>query len=204
MNKLDAVNACLRAVTLSPVTSLTSGPDATKAATKVDEVSEAIQEEGWSVNTDYCVTLALDINGKCPLPANTLVVSGKDYNDGFSRVSLRYDPSGSGVAYLWDVDNKTFIFTTTAPGGVKVDITYLYAFEDLPPTLQRYIAARAAREYQESDLGSGVADKFTSRREQEALTTLLEAEADEEDWNVLRDCPSASLIASRYNIFDGV
>jgi hypothetical protein len=202
LQKLDAVNDCLKAVTLSPVNSLTSGPDAVKAAAHVDAVSEQVQESGWSCNTNYEFTLALEVSGKVSLPANTLVVTAKDYNPGVARVSMRRDPSDD-VMRLWDVAGNTFDFGDTAPDGVVVDITYLYDFDDLPPTLQRYISARAAREYQETDLGSGAVDKFTSRKEQDALTVLLEAEAEEEDWNVLTDNAHCQLITSRYNSFYG-
>lgn len=141
------------------------------------------------------------MNGFCWLPSNTLDADASNYNPSLDRISIRVDPA-SGNKRLWDVKNLTFVFTQT--GGIKVDLIYLYDFEDLPSTLQRYIAARAAREYQEENLASGTVDKFTSRREQDCLTALISAEAEEEDWNVLTDNESVASITYRYDPFYGV
>jgi hypothetical protein len=201
MQKLDAVNGCLKAVGLSPVTSLDAGPDATKATTHVDAVSEKVQESGWSCNRDIARTFPIDVNGRCVLPAYTLSASVKDYNASVPHASVRKD--SFGIKFLWDVSNNTDNFSASAPGGVTVDIVYLFAFDDLTTILQRYIAERAAREYQESDLGSGMVDKFTSRKEQDAYVALVSAEAEEEDWNSLTDNDHCAMITGRNNDFFG-
>ena len=72
-------------------------------------------------------------------------------------------------------------------------------FADLTYTLQRYIAARAAREFQESVMSSVSLDAFTRRKEAETYAALLQDEAEREDANVLTDNKFTYKITRRKN-----
>lgn len=140
--KLDAVNMMLASVGESPVNQIpdTGVTEATIAQDILLEVNKEVQANGAWFNTEPEVPLSPDQDGYINLPSNALEVDASDRTiDVVMRGSKLYDRA-----------NRTYIFTDT----VKVDITYLLPFEDLPQTARTYIAIRAARRYQKNFLGS--------------------------------------------------
>ena len=187
-SKLDAVNQILSGIGESPVSSLDSGlPDAEFAERFLEETSLDIQESGWQCNTDTNLLLSPNVSGFIPLPADTLRVdsSGPDaYRDLVER-----------DAKLYDRDNKTFIFTRP----VTVDIIQQLGFESLPFRLRKYIAAKAARVYQERTEGSVSLDSFLRKEEEDCKAKWLDTEADGDDLNVLESSRSVQVITRRNN-----
>jgi hypothetical protein len=199
MQKLDAVNRCLRDIGVAKVTALGTGvPDASAAEDTVDEVTQEVLQTGWNCNTDVQVVLTPDVNGKIPVPANAAVVDLANYNPSYLSTALRIDPT-DGVMRLWD--RKANSWTFTQP--VKADLVYIFPFDNLTFALQRYIAARSARVFQRRQLGSQAVDKFTMQEEMEAFASLIDEEGEADNLNILTGNPHCVLITSRYNQFYG-
>lgn len=195
MQLLDAVNACLRAISQSRVNSVdTTLPDVAQAVDKIGEITELILSAGWQCNSDTKFTLALDSNSKVPVPANALSVDIKEYNPGISFASIRVDPN-DGVKRLWDNTNNTWVFSQPP----QVDVIYLLPFDNLPSHFQRYIAARSAREFAVDKVGATNVDKMMTRREEEAFANLLDVETEVEGLNILEDNLHCVQIVDRFN-----
>jgi hypothetical protein len=199
MQKLDAVNRCLKAIGVEKIAALGTGaPDATEAESVVDEITEEVLQTGWNTNTDVQVVLNPDVNGKIAPPANAAVIDLANYNANYLSTALRTDPT-DGVRRLWDRKNNSWTFT----GPVKADLVYIFPFDDLSFALQRYIAARSARVFQRRWLGSNAVDKFTVQEEEEAFAALIDEEGEADNLNILTGNPHCVLITSRYNQFYG-
>ena len=182
LTKLEAVNIVLDAIGESPVSSLTSGlPDAEAAEAKVDEVRVEILSRGWHQNMEKSVKLKRDANNNILL-SNTYLRVDTTGADKDLNVTQRVT---GGKRLLFDVVKRTFVFERDVEADVIVDIP----FDELTIELQNYIAARAARKFQESALGSASLDAFTVRAEAEAWAGLQDAEAENEDNNILRESP---------------
>ena len=137
--ELSAVNSILGSIGQSPITSLTTGnaqanPEIAFIQNLLTETNKNVQGEGWHFNKEDHVKLSPDTNGHYIIPTNYLRY---DVHEGLSdrtKDVVRKDGK------LYDNVNHTFVFT----GDHYFDITYLLAFEDVPPTIQRYIIARAS------------------------------------------------------------
>ena len=183
LTKLEAVNILLDAVGEAPVSSLSSGlPEAADAERILDRASHRVQMSGWHCNTDYGYTIAMNADGTIPVASDILRVDTYD-TDAYKNVTTRYLANDR---LLYDIDNRTHTFTK-AP---KLQVVWHLDFAKLTPTLQEYIAAEAAVEYQTSELGSVALDSMVSRRKAEAWTALIDEELENEDANPLNDAAS--------------
>jgi hypothetical protein len=194
--KLDAVNIVLGAGTgESPVSTLSSGlGDAELAERVLDEVDRDVQAIGFHCNTEFSVTLTRDsVTNTISVPANTLSVDPAEDTE-FEDLNIT---QRGGT--LYDLDNHTNVFTQ----NIQVDIVYKLDFEDLPYHIAYYIAQRAARTYQQRNLGSQVLDAAETREEQAARERMEEKEEQLDDYNVLRDSRSVALVSYRKNRYVG-
>lgn len=191
LTKLEAVNHVLDAIGEDPVSSLSSGlPDAEKAERALDRVSKEVQTTGWHCNTEKSYRLAPDASGKIFLSSTVLTIDTVGRSAIYNVVPKEHE----GKRALYNVVKQTFAFTTP----LYCDIVFFLDFESLTPALQMYIAAKAAREFQESEMGSAALDKFRVRKELEAWTQLQDAEAEAEDTNVLNDSPDLTWARKRW------
>ena len=196
LSKLEAVNIVLDAIGESPVSSLTSGlPDAEAAEAKLDEVRTEILSRGWHQNMEKEVKLRRDANNNI-LISNTYLRVDTAGDDKDKNVVQR---TTSGKRMLFDVKNRTYTFETDLVCDVIVDIP----FDELTIELQNYIASRAARKFQESALGSASLDSFTVRAEAEAWSGLQDAEAENEDNNIIRESPLVANATYRHHPYWG-
>ena len=195
MTKLGAVNLMLDAIGEQPVSSLSSGlADAETAERIFDQVNTDVQSVGWHVNRDKKYTITRDADNKMPLPSTTLTVDTTQEHKYINVV-----PRGG---FLYDVKNRSLTWTTATDNDhsyLYVDIVIEQDYAELTYSLQRYIAARAAREFQESVMSSAALDAFTRRKEAETYAVLLQDEAEREDANVLYDNDYAYKITRRRN-----
>ena len=195
MTKLEAVNLALDAIGEAPVNSLSSGlADAETAERILNQTNRDVQSIGWHCNRDRKYTLTRDSNNQFSLPAKTLTVDTVDEDKHKNLVER--------AGFLYDVKNATNTFNSANDNDwstLYVDIVMEQDFEDLTYSLQRYIAARAARELQELVLSSVALDGFTRRKESECYAVLLQDEAEREDANVLYDNDFAYKITHRRN-----
>lgn len=195
--RLEAINRCLEAIGESPVNSTSSGvPDAENASRMIDQITKEVLTAGYTVNTAFNVRLLPDQDGHIKVSANVLKVD----TAGRSRhIAVTVNRDVDGIDKLFDIKEQSFKFT----GTVYVDIVYLFDIDGLPFPIQNYIAARAARVFQESVMGSVSLDSFTSRREAEAWAQLLDYEAEQEDSNALTDSFYMREITGRNNPLSG-
>ena len=136
--ELSAVNSILGSIGQSPITSLTGNalqnPEIGFIKNLLDETNKNVQGEGWHFNKEDHVLRSPDANGNYLIPSDYLRF---DVHDGL------YDRTRDVVrknGKLYDNVEHTDVFI----GDLYFDITYLRAFTDVPPTIQRYIIARAS------------------------------------------------------------
>lgn len=193
----EAINRCLKAIGEAPVNSINSGvPDAEEASAVIDEVTQQVLMAGWSCNTAENVKLVPDLDGIIKVPASVLQVDTAG-RDKWLNVTVRTDTDG--IDKLFQVKDQTYQFTRP----VYVDMTYLFDIDGLPFPLQNYIAAKAARVFQEGTFGSVSLDSFTTRGEAEAWALLMDYEADQEDSNCLTDSAYMRVVTGRNNYLSG-
>lgn len=182
MNKLEAVNLMLAGIGEDPVNSLSSGnPDAAAAEIRLSLVRKDVLAQGWHCNTRENQKYAAGVDGRIRVAGNVL---GADA----VGMSADFDVILQG-SLLVDRTKNTEIF----PVGqvIHLDLTLDIEFDILTYKLRRYIAARAAREYQSSVMGSGTLDAFTSRDEALALQDAQAEDLAARDINLLRQNPNS-------------
>ncbi len=135
--ELDAVNQILSSVGQAPVTTLDlQNPEVAIILTTLREVNKQVQSEGWLFNQERHYVLKPDSASEEILyPTNALQI---DTNVNQHRDD--YDVVRRGNK-LYDRLNHTYKFKK----DLEVDITWFFEFEDVPPPIQNYITARAAR-----------------------------------------------------------
>lgn len=200
LSKIDAVNIILDVIGEDPVNSLTSGlPDAEKAERFLDRVSKVVQSQGWHCNTDSDWPLTPNSENKIIVASDVLSIDASG-PDKWRNVVVREDPNEAGIRLLYDVDNQTYTFTK----AIKADVTWLLDWTSLTPALQYYIAYRAAKEFQESEMGSVALDSFAVKQSAMAFFLLLENEADNEESNMLVDSAQLRRTTRRNNPLYGL
>lgn len=137
MTKLDAVNAILRRLGLTPVSALDTGGISTQAQVEryLDDTDRGTQAKGWHFNTRRGVTITRNGNNKCPVPASTYRID----TDG---TDAHHDVTVVG-GFLFDIENNTDVW------GKNLVVTYVAhtAFTDLPQTFADYVVTEAAYQY---------------------------------------------------------
>lgn len=192
MSKLEAVNTLLTAIGEAPVTSLLSpSADVAAAVTALDRRTKAILATGWSDNTDDDVTLPLDVNGNIVIPASVITADSVGTSANID-VLIRRDPTDN-ARKLWDRKNKTFVFTASP----TLRVVSLLDFDALSLALATFIAADAAVEFQSNTVGSAAMDKRLQAERANAKAALDDAEAEQDDVNILTDSPHCAWITYR-------
>jgi hypothetical protein len=178
--RLAAVNQMLRAISEAPVTDLSEvegmGLDIETATGTLDEVQRAVLLEGWIFNTEHEVALLPDPSGYIYLPHNTLrlEVSPQDDTDPVIRGGRIYDRA-----------NRTYEFS----GPIKSDLIVFLDFDDMPESARSYVAYRAARKFQSTQLGSNTLHRFNQRDENWMRSVFVQEQSEDRDNNMLFDTP---------------
>ena len=176
--ELQVVNTMLSAIGEAPVNTLEDSGmvEAAMARDLLKEVSVAVQKNGWHFNTEERLQLTPSYPvGEIHLPHNTLDVDSV-YPDKDIDVVLRGNR-------LYDRTNHSYEFD----GAVKVDLVIYLPYSDLPESAATYIKLRAARIFQERQLGTSEQSALTLRDETQAYSDLHGADIDNADLNVGRD-----------------
>ena len=173
--ELEAINTMLSTIGESPVNAVedTGNVDVVIARQILQSVSREVQARGWHFNTEINYTITPDSDGYLVLPKTVLKVDTV-YPDSSKDVVVR----GSR---LYDREKHTYVFTD----AVKVDMTILLTFDELPEVARNYVTIRASRIFQERVVGSDTLHAFNSQDEARAMVSLMEYEADTADLNVL-------------------
>ena len=173
--ELEAINTMLSTIGESPVNTVedTGNVDVVIARQILQSVSREVQARGWHFNTEINYTITPDSDGYLVLPKTVLKVDTV-YPDSSKDVVVR----GSR---LYDREKHTYVFTD----AVKVDMTILLTFDELPEVARNYVTIRASRIFQERVVGSDTLHAFNSQDEARAMVSLMEYEADTADLNIL-------------------
>lgn len=184
-SKLDAVNTMLGYVTEAPVNSIANTtalpPSAALAKGVIDEVSREVQQDGWHFNTAQDYTLEANASNKFVLPDNVLQVD---------TVDTTYDVVQRGTT-LFDRKNYTDVFTEDE---LKVNITFLLEYEELPEQARRYIALKASRMFANRLVGSREIEALIYRDEIRAKAAMEEAEGNNSDRTIFDNYDTATRI----------
>ena len=173
--ELEAINTMLSTIGESPVNAVedTGNVDVVIARQILQTVSREVQARGWHFNTEKNYTITPDSEGYLVLPHTVLKVDTV-YPDSSKDVVVR----GSR---LYDREKHAYVFTD----AVKVDMTILLTFDELPEVARNYVTIRASRIFQERVVGSDTLHAFNSQDEARAMVSLMEYEADTADLNIL-------------------
>lgn len=188
LTKLEAVNSVLAAAGEIPVNTIDS-PTTANAAIALRLVEVVHRETlaiGWDWNTEYRVTLEVDINtGTIPVPSNYL------------RVTVEESPwVKHRGAKLYDRTNQTDQFETAVDCTV---IKYL-DWDDMPEEAKTYIWTMAAIRY--STYRGTSAETLTLLRQQAfvAESALREQDADVGNYSIF-DSPDIATGLPRGNMY---
>lgn len=196
LTTLDAVNIILNSIGEAPVSSVNSGlAEAEAAEARLLEVSREVQAKGWSQNHERGILLTRNNSGQIPIPKEYLRVDTTGIHSSVD-VTVRTQNSRR---YLYNRGSSSFKFDQ----NMLCDVVLQHDYENLSIELQNYIAYRAARKFQESQMGSTSLDAFAKRNEEEAWAALLDAESEAEDSNILTDSAYMVSITGRFNPLSG-
>ena len=178
--KLDAVNIILSNIGQSPVVSLDSANPIVQMATlTLDEISRAVQAEGWVFNTEFDYPLKPNSNYEIVIPDNII------------QCDL---PVGSDISVqrrggkLYNRTDHTYNFENQCTDGtLKVDVTWIFEYEDLPEAIKNYINIRAANVFAGRAVGSGEAVRFGQQEEAFARAGAIEYETQQGDYSIFGD-----------------
>ena len=187
--KLEAVNKALQMMGEAPLNSLQGLFGlGNLAETTINSVSRKIQVEGWSFNTDYQQSLVRDST------TNHISVG-----DNVSRIVVdHFDYPDIDVVQrgkkLYDRKNNTYEFAT----NLKVDMTIILDWDDLPEHARLYIMTKTGRELQESMIGSKDLTEINLLVEQEVRSQFLEEETTLSEHNMIRGHANRSYPVKTY------
>jgi hypothetical protein len=174
-SRLQAVNIILSNIGQAPVTTLRSGNvQAEMAENLLDEITKAVQSEGWVFNTEVDYPIVPNSNKHCILPPNVLTWDGVEYN----RADLIIRDGK-----LYDKRLHTFEFERT----LYVNVVWYFQFVDLPEAFRNYITIRAANVFAGRTVGSSEAVRFGQQEESVARATCLEFETQQGDYTFFGD-----------------
>lgn len=132
-SELSAVNIILSGIGEAPVNSLSdTTSDVAVALNILAEVSKEVQTEGWQWNTEDDYPLTPGDDGRIKLHPSIVRVHFRDPDD--RELVIRGQ-------YVYDRIRHTYIFPRET--AIKVTVTLLLAFEQLPEACRRYITLKS-------------------------------------------------------------
>ena len=183
--KLNAVNTMLGYIAEAPVNTIADTtaipPSAAIAKGVLDEVSREVQQTGWHFNTARDYTLTANASDNFVLPDNVLQVDAEDNT---------YDVVQRGDT-LFDRKNYTDVFSNET---LKVNITFLLEFDELPEQARRYITLKSARMFANRLVGSREIESLIFRDEIQAKAAMEEAEGNNSDRTIFDNYDTATRI----------
>jgi len=176
--ELEAINEMLGVIGEAPVSTVEDNGlvDAAIAKQILNSTSRVVQSKGWHFNTDVGVEITpAFISKELQLPLNVLRVdtSQEDKHQDLVQRGQR----------LYDRVKHTYKFDKP----IKVDMTVMLTFEELPEPARYYITIRAARIFQARTVGSQILGGFTEVDENLARLSLESLASDIADANILTD-----------------
>ena len=188
-SKLEAVNSMLGHIGESPVNSISNTNalpvSAATAISALDEISRAVQSEGWQFNTEVNVSLS-------PAGDGTITLSGDILE--LDPIDTSIDVVQRGLS-LFDRSNNTSVFTK----DLKVNQTRLLDWDSLPEPARRYITLRASRVFQGRIVGSRELEALIARDEYKAYAALMDFDSGSSDRTIFDSYDVATRIGINRN-----
>lgn len=188
-SKLEAVNSMLGHIGESPVNSISNTNalpvSAATAISALDEISRAVQSEGWHFNTEVNVSLSPAGDGTITLSEDILELD---------PIDTAIDVVQRGLS-LFDRANNTTVFTK----NLKVNQTRLLDWDSLPEPARRYIVLRASRVFQGRIVGSRELEALIARDEYKAYAALMEFDSGSSDRTIFDSYDVATRIGINRN-----
>jgi hypothetical protein len=174
--ELDAVNQILSSVGQAPVTTLDlQNPEVAIVLTTLREVNKQVQAEGWNYNVERGYEFTPDSTTKhIAYPTNVLQLDTSKFKhrddfDPVRRDGKFYDRLKH--TYQWDKP-------------IEADVTWLFEFEDVPPAIQLYITARAARLAANKMVGDTTLFQLLQEQELQTRAAALEYDCNQADYSI--------------------
>ena len=174
--ELDAVNQILSSVGQAPVTTLDlQNPEVAIVLTTLREVNKQVQAEGWTFNVERgyqfnpdSVTKHIDYPNNV-LQLDTSTATHRDDYNPIRRQGKFYDKLKH--TYEWE-------------SSIEADVTWLFEFEDVPPAIQLYITARAARLAANKMVGDTTLFQLLQEQELQTRAAALEYDCNQADYSI--------------------
>ena len=192
--KLAAVNIVISNIGMAPVATIDNdNPMVSMASNIIDEVSISLQTEGWVFNKEASYPFTPDpTTSEITIPDNVLQLD-TPYNQDLDVIIRN--------GKLYDKREHTYEFDEQ----LKLDVVWLFDFDDIPEPFKGYISMRAANVFAGRVVGSAEQVKFGEREESLARASMLEYETSQGDYNMLgtstnRNSPTyrPSFVSIRY------
>ena len=171
--ELSSVNSILASIGQSPITTLNfENPEIAFAYNLLMESSTDVQNEGWVFNREDCFPLLPDEDNEIVFPENVLrldISDGQVYRttDVVKRNGKLYDK----IAHSYEFTNE-----------IKVDIVWLFEYEDLPSVFKRYITTRAASRAATQMVGNPQLAQLLAQQEAMSRAACMEYECNQGDY----------------------
>ena len=140
----------------------------------LDEVTAAVQAEGWIFNTEYGYPFTPTPAGHIVIPDNVLSLDSNGLRDEFLVIR-----NGK----LYDKASHSFVFE----GERKLDVQWLFEFVEMPEAFKEYATIRAANVFAGRSVGSQEAVAFGQREEVLARATAIEYDTQQGDYNIFQN-----------------
>jgi len=174
--ELDAVNQILSSVGQAPVTTLDlQNPEVAIVLTTLREVNKQVQAEGWNYNVERGYEFTPDSTTKhITYPTNVLQLdtTKQKHRDDFDPVR-REGKFYDRLKHTYEWDNP-----------IEADVTWLFEFEDVPPAIQLYITARAARLAANKMVGDTTLFQLLQEQEIQTRAAALEYDCNQADYSI--------------------
>ena len=190
--ELQAVNQILASVGQAPVTSIdtetitdqngnqvtvVTNPDVAIAHDTLQEVSREVQGEGWTFNKEFNYPFSPDVNKNILWPNNVLQM---DLSDDPKYMGYREKDTVKREGKLYDRMNHTYLWDET----IYCDVTWLFAWEDLPSPIQDFITCRAAAIASSRLVGDPNQYQILQQKEGYARALAMEYECNQGDYSM--------------------
>ena len=171
--ELSAINSILAAIGQAPLTVLNyENPEVHLISNLLHESNRDIQSEGWVFNTERDYGLLPSGDGCIYIPDNVLQM------DKTGNAIVRDTNVVRRNGKLYDKLNHTYQFS----GEQRLDITWLFPFEDLPTVFQRYVTYRASARAATQIVTNAELTSLLTQQEALARASCMEYECNQGDY----------------------
>ena len=174
--ELDAVNQILSSVGQAPVTTLDlQNPEVSIVLNTLREINKQVQAEGWIFNTERHYEMTPDTKTKyIQIPFNMLQVDANREQHGDTYDLIRRNNR------LYDRNSHKDTFESK----VMADVIWYFDFTDIPPAIQAYITARAARMCCTKMVGDRELNALLQEQELQTRAAAIEYECNQGDYTM--------------------